>query len=89
MKLWLKGLIAVWLIVSSVLLSRWLYRNPDSFPSFFDSAWDAIYKLIDPVGQEFASSLEGLFTLGVSFILVSIITFFLIWVWYILQKQLR
>lgn len=75
MKLLLRrALVSIWVFVATTLLTRFWYRDPNSFPGFLKTLGNWLIDLIRPLDAEQSADLEFVYTVAVSLGLVSLVT---------------
>lgn len=80
MKLHLRrALVGIWVLVATIVLTRFWYRDPNSFPGFLKTLGNWLIDLIRPVDAEQSANLEFLYTAAVSFVMVSLVTLLTLW----------
>ncbi len=81
------GLVGVWVVLATVFLARWWLINPDMFPTLPESLWKWLSQLYGANCCEEQADLELFVSLGVSFFLISLLTFIALVLWRRIQKR--
>jgi len=80
-------LIGLWLIIATISLARWWLLNPESFPTLPEPLWEWLSKVYGATCCEDQADLEIFVSLGLSFIVISLFTIFVVLLWRYLKLR--
>ena len=66
--------LALWVLVGTILMSRWWYKNPDYFPHFSESFWRYLDQVFGVANVDDARNVEFFVVIVASFLTVAAIT---------------
>jgi len=75
-------LIGLWTIIATIALARWWLVNPESFPTLPEPLWEWLSKIYGATCCEEQADLEILVSLSLSFIVISLLTIFVVFLWH-------
>ena len=82
------GLVSLWILFTTGYLTRWWLTNPDVTPRFSESFWIWLSNLYGAQNAEEMADLELFVGLVMFFIIVTLLTLFIWFIWCLIKKSL-
>ena len=81
-------ILGLWLVLGTILLGRWWYEHPDTFPPLPQQLWSWLDKLYGAENIDGATDVEALVVLVFAFASVAALTGILLFIWRRVQTAL-
>lgn len=81
------GLTGLWIVFATASLALWWLENPDMYPAFPESFWEWLDLFYGVACCEAQADLELLVRLMLSFFVISLLTFIILFLWHRIRQR--
>jgi len=81
------SLTGLWIVFATASLALWWLKNPNMYPAFPEPFWEWVDQIYGVACCEEQADLELLVRLSLSFLVISSLTFIILYLWHRIKQR--